>query len=222
MCQIKSFSRLSTTKNFLSIFTCSLRPVSLNWIPFLLRSIFVQSKRLSEKQSTKNNAFLAGPRSFFYVLFCLPSFACLSSLSVVLRDYRREDAWPFAIKGSLRAATFIFSLSWKRILHAEHMHRRLGWGECRFSSKFSLHSSSSEKAHFHSDVLFPIKNEILNPLSVFSFSTYFYHLVRFTKTYHFCMYIYIVTVPLKYFSQNRSLFFARVNSGQSGIWSLTK
>ena len=39
-----------------------------------------------QKQKTQN-----GDVHCFYVLFCLPSFACTSSLSVVLRDCRHED-----------------------------------------------------------------------------------------------------------------------------------
>ena len=33
----------------------------------------------------------------FYVLFCLPPFACPSSLSMVLPDCWHENTWPFAI-----------------------------------------------------------------------------------------------------------------------------
>ena len=69
----------------------------------------------------------------FYVLFCLPSFACTFSLSVVLRDCQCENTWPFTILAGSGKPCFL------SILHTEHMHWHLSWGEWRFSSQFSLH-----------------------------------------------------------------------------------
>ena len=46
---------------------------------------------------------------------------------------------------------------------------------------------------YSEEVLPWIKNEILllNPFWIIHFSIYFYHLIRFTKTYYFSIYIYI-------------------------------
>ena len=58
----------------------------------------------------------------FYVLFCRPSFACTSSLSVVVCDFQREDVWPFAKKAHSGQPCFSSSQrngSWMRSIYAD-------------------------------------------------------------------------------------------------------
>ena len=70
--------------------------------------ILVQHKRLSQKQSTKNNTSRWPAFVLFMSFFSLPSFAYTSSLSVVLRDCQHEDVWPFAIKARSGQPLLVF------------------------------------------------------------------------------------------------------------------